>query len=69
MGLANKVTTSATTTKTVDSSKTLDSTLTPREYEFLFGLIKNSTFKGEDLETLYNITVKLQAQYFQINNK
>jgi hypothetical protein len=62
MGLANKVTTSATTTKTVDS------TLTPREYEFLFGLIKNSTFKGEDLETLYNITVKLQAQYFQINN-
>lgn len=37
--------------------------LTKPEYEFLFSLIKNSTFKGEHLELLYNLTVKLQAQY------
>jgi len=43
--------------------------LTIPEYEFLFGLIKNSTFKGEQLELLYNLTVKLQEDYFTLKSK
>jgi hypothetical protein len=41
--------------------------LTPEEIEFLLILIKNSTFKGENLETLYNIVYKLQQQYIHQN--
>lgn len=37
--------------------------LTTPEYEFLFSLIKSSTFKGEHLELVYNLTIKLQNQY------
>jgi hypothetical protein len=37
--------------------------LIQQEIEYLLELIKNSTFKGEQLETLYNIVYKLQQQY------
>lgn len=37
--------------------------LTVPEYEFLFSLIKSSNFKGEHLELVYNLTLKLQNQY------
>ena len=39
--------------------------LLKQEYEFLFFLIKNSTFKGEDLEVLYKTSLKLQKQYIE----
>jgi hypothetical protein len=45
------------------------SKLTIPEYEFLFALIKNSSFKGEQLELLYNLTVKLQEEYFALKSK
>jgi hypothetical protein len=45
------------------------SKLTISEYEFLFALIKNSSFKGEQLELLYNLTVKLQEEYFALKPK
>ena len=41
--------------------------LTTTDIEFLLLLIKNSNFKGEHLESIYNIVLKLQDQY--INNK
>ena len=37
-------------------SNNLDTT----EIEFILSLIKNSTFKGENLDILYKIAVKLQ---------
>jgi len=37
--------------------------LTLREIEILLSLIKRSTFLGEDLESLYNMVIKLQNQY------
>lgn len=37
--------------------------LTTAEIEFLLSLIKNSTFKGEQVEIVYNTTFKLQQQY------
>lgn len=43
--------------------------LTTSELEFLLILIKNSNFKGEQLELIYNIVLKLQEQYIHLNNK
>ncbi len=37
--------------------------LSLQEYEFLFNMIKDSNFKGEQLELVYNLTIKLQNQY------
>jgi len=43
--------------------------LTASEIEFLLVLIKNSNFKGEQLEAIYNIVLKLQEQYISLNKK
>lgn len=64
MGLANKASKPVTSVEVVE--KNIQLQMTPQEYEFLFNLIKNSTFKGEDLELVYNVTLKLQQQYFQV---
>lgn len=40
--------------------------LTTSEIEFLLLLIKNSSFKGEQLEVVYNAAVKLQNQYLAL---
>jgi len=37
------------------------------EIEFILSLIKNSNFKGENLDILYKIAVKLQNQYTDIS--
>jgi len=37
--------------------------LAKNEYEFLFEIIKTTSFKGESVELLYNIVSKLQNQY------
>ena len=35
------------------------------EFEYLFNLIKNSTFKGTELEIIYSIILKLQKRYLE----
>lgn len=37
--------------------------LTEQELEFLLTLIKNTSFRGEHVELVYNTTLKLQNQY------
>jgi hypothetical protein len=37
--------------------------LEKHEIEFILTLIKESTFKGEYVESLYNLVYKLQQQY------
>lgn len=44
-----------------------DTTLTKEELETLLFMIKNSTFKGEDIQTIYQLTVKLQHLYLNQN--
>jgi hypothetical protein len=41
--------------------------LTKQEIEFLLLLIKQSTFQGESLESLYNLVLKLQQQYLSLD--
>lgn len=39
--------------------------LSKQDIEMLLTLIKDSTFKGEHVETLYSLVYKLQQQYLQ----
>jgi hypothetical protein len=41
--------------------------LTQADIELLLSLIKNSTFRGEQLESLYTIVYKLQNQYLELH--
>lgn len=42
-----------------------DFQLNKSELEYLLLLIKDSTFKGAELEKLYNLVYKLQQQYIK----
>ncbi len=47
-----------------------DHTLSKEEYEFLFSVMKETTFKGEQVQVVYNTIRKLQEQYiFHYGNK
>jgi hypothetical protein len=41
--------------------------LNKQELEFLLMLIKQSSFQGESLESLYNLVLKLQQQYLSLD--
>jgi len=51
----------------VQGQKKVSNNLDSSEIEFILSLIKNSTFKGENLDILYKIAVKLQNQYTEIS--
>lgn len=57
MGLANN----AVSTKDGKINNSLD--LTKDEIMYLMLLIKDSSFKGEDVEIVYNTVYKLQSKY------
>ena len=40
--------------------------LNKQELSIVLNLIKETSFKGEDVETLYNLILKLQDQYFTL---
>jgi len=40
--------------------------LDKQEIEFILNTIKESNFKGEDLDTLYKVVIKLQNQYVKL---
>ena len=40
--------------------------LSKQEIEYLLLLIKDTNFKGEDIELLYNLVIKLQRQYINL---
>lgn len=64
MGLISKVIEKST--GTVKQEKVEPNALTVEEYECLFNLIRNATFKGEQLDFIYNLTMKLQNQYLEL---
>ena len=51
----------------VQGQQKVSNNLDIAEIEFILSLIKNSTFKGENLDILYKIAVKLQNQYTEIS--
>ena len=47
----------------IKNQQTDSPTLTQQEIEFLLYMIKEVTFKGENVELLYSVVNKLQKQY------
>ena len=45
----------------------LPDSLEKHEIEFILNLIKNSNFKGEELDVVYRAVIKLQNQYIVLN--
>lgn len=59
MGLLDKIKQESSSLKGEDFS------LEKQEIEFILMLIKDSSFKGEQVETVYNTVFKLQQQYLK----
>lgn len=63
----SKVEMETPTTSTPTDSTTLE--LTDKELELLLLTIKNGLFRGEYVETVYNLTLKLQKQLVDLKYK
>ena len=64
MSLINKI---QGNIQTSDVSSTTPSVFTKEEVEFLLITLREGTFKGSQLEIMYNAVVKLQQEYSKIN--
>jgi hypothetical protein len=62
-----KIEVESPTTSPTNDSTTLE--LTDKELELLLLTIKNGLFKGEYVETVYNLTLKLQKQLVDLKYK
>mgnify|MGYP000134061944 CR=1 FL=1 len=63
---SNKIEIKGVSTEKVDTSLTHNVKLTEKEIELLLLTIKNGLFKGEYVETLYTLTLKMQETYIKI---
>lgn len=52
-----------------NSLDTIQVELSEKELEFILVTIKNGLFKGEYVETLYNLTLKLQKHFVDLRTK
>jgi hypothetical protein len=66
MGLIDKISNKGNQPVVADSSHLIE--LNKRETEFLLQTIRNSQFKGEDVEVLYNLVLKVQKLYIYHNS-
>ena len=57
---------SSKTTKNPPSTEE-DLLLNKEELKYLLTLIKDSTFQGKDIETIYNLTWKLQKAFLSLD--
>jgi hypothetical protein len=65
MSLINKI--QGSTQSNSNVPVTTQSIFTKEEIEFLLITLKDGTFKGAQLEMMYNTVVKLQQEYAKIN--
>jgi hypothetical protein len=63
----SKIKTEIPSTSSTNDSTTLE--LTDKELELLLLTIKNGLFRGEYVETVYNLTLKLQKQLVDLKYK
>lgn len=56
------------TTKLVMQAQASDEKLTSSELEFLLKTLKDCHFRGEDVELLYNLIIKIQKQYLNLQS-
>jgi len=65
MSLINKI--QGSTQPNANAPVTTQSIFTKEEIEFLLITLKEGTFKGAQLEMMYNTVLKLQQEYAKIN--
>ena len=65
MSLINK--TQGNTQNNTNTPVTTQSIFTREELEFLLITLKEGTFKGAQLEMMYNTVLKLQQEYAKLN--
>ena len=65
---SNKVEIKGVPVDNIGTPLTANIELTEKELQFLLITIKNSLFKGEYVELLYNLTLKLQEKYNKSKN-
>jgi len=63
----SKIKTEIPSTPSTNDSTTIE--LTDKELELLLLTIKNGLFRGEYVETVYNLTLKLQKQLVDLKYK
>ena len=63
MSIINRIKSSDSSPKREESSL-----LNKQEIELLLNMIRTSSFVGEDVETIYNMVIKLQQQYLNIKD-
>ena len=66
MALIDKIMNKENQPAKADSSNLIE--LNKKETEFLLQTIRNSQFKGEDVEVLYNLVLKIQKLYIYHNS-
>ena len=66
MSLIDKVKKISKSTPKKESIKLPKNSLDKQELSIILNLIKETSFKGEDIETMYNLILKLQDQYFAL---
>ena len=69
MGLRDFVKTGKTPLKKQSKQTKIEfpkNSLGKQELSIILNLIKETSFKGEDVETMYNLILKLQDQYFAL---
>ncbi len=69
MGLKASNTIIKNNPKEINSQSHSEIHLNETEIVTLLSLIKRSTFNGGDIESLYNLVLKLQYQYTRVKNK
>lgn len=70
MGLLNKISKPTKATKSVPKNQPIEFTLDTDEIRIILEGIKNSTYKGKDIEMMYNLVLKLQNLYTKsLDNK
>lgn len=70
MGLLNKISKDNKSTKSKPKKQPIEFTLDTDEIRIILEGIKNSTYKGKDIEMMYNLILKLQDLYQKsLNNK
>ena len=53
--------------KSAKTTKKSENNLSKVEIAFILGTLKHTTFKGDNVELLYNLVIKLQTQYTELD--
>ena len=66
MAIIDKIRKTTSTTKVNNPPLLSKDSLDQKEITIILELIKNTSFRGDNIETIYNLILKLQNQYTKL---